>query len=45
MDMEENVRLQNLKNECIKKWRLALNQFAISFGERIPGYESFTQKL
>ena len=29
----------------IRNWGLALNQFAISFGDRMPGYESFTQKL
>lgn len=29
----------------IRNWGLALNQFAISFGDRMPGYESFTQNL
>lgn len=27
----------------IRNWGLALNQFAISFGDRMPEYESFTQ--
>jgi len=29
----------------IRNWGLALNQFTIAFGDRVPSYDSFTQKI